>query len=66
MAATAYFGAGPSVADELTHHLGEIAARDGETIPASGGCQYQYEVGRALARMEPAPGATPTSESGRP
>lgn len=44
-----YLGAGPSVADELAERLDEIADRNGETIPASGGFQYQYEVDRALA-----------------
>jgi NAD(P)-dependent dehydrogenase (short-subunit alcohol dehydrogenase family) len=44
-----YLGAGLSVADELAERLEEIADRDDEAIPASGGFQHQYEVDRALA-----------------
>jgi NAD(P)-dependent dehydrogenase (short-subunit alcohol dehydrogenase family) len=47
-----YLGRGPSVADELANRLEEIAARDGETVPESGGFQYQYEVDRALATSQ--------------
>ncbi|MEJ2457560.1 MAG: SDR family NAD(P)-dependent oxidoreductase, partial [Novosphingobium sp.] len=47
-----YLGRGPAVADELAERLDEIASRDGETIPESGGFQYQYEVDRALATSQ--------------
>jgi NAD(P)-dependent dehydrogenase (short-subunit alcohol dehydrogenase family) len=39
-----FLGDGDAVADTLLEHLAEIAAREGERIPARGEEQYQYEM----------------------
>lgn len=44
-----YIGGGAQAANELIERLDELAFRDGEMVPNHGGCQYQYEVERALA-----------------
>ena len=46
-------GDGAGVADELAERLDDVADRDGDMIPASGGVQYEYEVERALAERSP-------------
>ena len=47
-----FLGDGEAVADTLAERLGEITAREGETVPARGEAQYRYEMearGRQLA-----------------
>jgi NAD(P)-dependent dehydrogenase (short-subunit alcohol dehydrogenase family) len=43
-----YLQPGPTVADQLTERLADIADRDGEIVPEAGGVQHRYEVDRAL------------------
>lgn len=49
MTAGLFLGDGPEVAESLLARLDDVSAREGETVPASGAEQYQYEAG---ARMQ--------------
>ncbi|MDF7775370.1 SDR family NAD(P)-dependent oxidoreductase [Sphingomonas sp. AOB5] len=46
-----YLGEGEGVADTLLARLGEVAAREGEAIPARGEEQYRYEMSMRAAHM---------------
>jgi len=47
-----FLGDGEAVADALLARLDEVAEREGETIPARGEQQHQYEMGVRVARFE--------------
>ena len=45
-----YLGAQADAAESILASWEKLADRAGETVPAAGGEQYQYEVGRARYR----------------
>jgi NAD(P)-dependent dehydrogenase (short-subunit alcohol dehydrogenase family) len=48
-----FLGDGADVADVLLARLDEVAAREGETVPARGEQQHQHEMAVRASRLEP-------------